>query len=223
MPKWFVPVLLVSLCMFALGVAGLVVVSGMSSDDTSVSDDDPYRQAQGLDSLTLLDFQLFDQTGAIVDRSIFDRQVTILSFFFTNCQLVCPLMTGQMYGIADALGDTDVRFVSISVDPEHDTIDVIREYAKRYDADPDRWRFLTGDRDQVVRLVGDGMRFHLANDTNDDNQIALTDGSTMPNIIHPSQFFLIGPDRRVLGLYSYLIEEDVEELTRRARVLSNLD
>jgi len=222
MPKWFAPVLLISLCMFALGVAGLVAVSGITDGDAR-KHGDPHHQADGLEQLEILEFQLFDQTGQIVDRSIFDGEITILNFFFSNCLLVCPLMTGETYGMTQALGGTDVKFVSISVDPEHDTIDVILEYGLQYDADPDQWRFLTGDRDQIVRLIGEGMMFHLANDTDQDNTIPLTDGSTMPNIVHPSQFFLIDRDRRVLGLYSYLIDEDIAELTRRARQLSKLD
>lgn len=219
MPKWFAPAVLVSLCMFALGVAGLVFVSGIDTGD----DDTPWHQPVGLDQLELLDFRLFDQDGNIVDRSIFDGEITVLNFFFTNCVLVCPQMNGETYGMTLDLADTDVSFVSISVDPDHDTIDVIKKYGGDFDADPEQWRFLTGEREQIERIVRKGFLFEVGPDDDPNNIINLSDGSSMPNLYHPSKFFLVGPDRRILGLYSYLIEEDIEELVDRARTLDELN
>ena len=222
MPKWFAPVLLVSLCMFALGVAGLVVVSGMGREETPL-DDDPFAQDQGLDQLEILDFRLFDQTGEIIEPSILDGEITIANFFFTNCVLVCPQMNGEMYNVTTQLDDTGVRFLSFSVDPEHDTLEVIREYADRFGVEDERWRFLTGDREQIERLVRDGILFHLGDDPDEENRIELPSGESMANVLHPSKFFLIGPDRRILGLYSYLFQEDLDALVDRARTLDRLN
>jgi cytochrome oxidase Cu insertion factor (SCO1/SenC/PrrC family) len=60
----------------------------------------------------------------------------------------------------DVADDRDVRLVSISVDPEHDTPDVLRDYAQRFGAHPERWLFLTGDKAAIYRLAQEG--FHLS-------------------------------------------------------------
>lgn len=82
-------------------------------------------------------------------------------FFYSSCPDVCPLQSARMAHLQRDLADQpDVRLVSISVDPEHDTPEVLRDYAQRFGADPERWLFLTGDKVAIHRLARDG--FHLS-------------------------------------------------------------
>jgi protein SCO1/2/putative membrane protein len=85
--------------------------------------------------------------------------VAIASFIFTRCPLSCPRITSVMQGLQGRLAGTDVRLVSFSVDPEHDTPEVLRAYAERYGASPDRWWFLTGPKPSIHDLIRE--RFQL--------------------------------------------------------------
>jgi len=77
--------------------------------------------------------------------------------------------------------------------------------------------FATGTMDEVRRIVSDGLQFDLG--TNDGLQIALPDGSTMSNVIHPSRLLLVDGTGRVLGMYRYTLDTDIDKLEQRARIL----
>ena len=79
----------------------------------------------------------------------------VADFVFTNCETVCIPMTSNMSSLQDKAADKDldVQFVSFSIDPEHDTPEVLRDYAKEYKADTSNWTFLTGyDFDEIKKL-----------------------------------------------------------------------
>ena len=109
--------------------------------------------------LVVRDFTLTDHEGEPFDSSSLRGKVWVASFVFTSCRDVCPLITGQVANLHRRVSDERVRFVSISVDPEVDTPEVLRAYRARYRADP-RWTFLTGDREVVRRVAVD--TFHVA-------------------------------------------------------------
>jgi len=102
--------------------------------------------------------RLIAETGKPVDLAANRGYVTVYDFIFTNCAASCPVMTGALRRItAKVPKDAKVRFVSISVDPTRDTPAVLAEYAKKVRND-DRWTFLTGDRDAIVKLSVDGFK-----------------------------------------------------------------
>jgi protein SCO1/2 len=158
---------------------------------------------------------LIDHNGKPVTEAIFDGKVTIVDFIFTHCPAVCPMMTDRLELATEDLAGTPVRFVSISMDPEHDTPERLREYAGTYGADLTRWTFLTGDERVTRGIASKGLKFGIEEDPT--NLIPLPDGSMMPNIMHGTWFALIGPDRRVLDLFQSSSEDDVERLEQWAR------
>lgn len=108
------------------------------------------------------DFALLDQNGEPVTRNDLRGQIWIADFIFTRCKGPCPLMTGRMLEMQKALAKTpDVKLVSVTVDPEHDTPEVLKAYAEANHADPDRWKFLTGDPGVIRKLVTEGFMQHL--------------------------------------------------------------
>ena len=108
------------------------------------------------------DFALIDQRGQPVRRGDFDGKVWIASFIFTNCPDECPLMTSEMARLQSNLAHmADLRFVSISVDPDRDTPAVLSQYAERFNADPGRWFFLTGDKRAIYLLAREGFRLGI--------------------------------------------------------------
>lgn len=123
------------------------------------------------------DVSLVDESGRAVRLSSFNGGVTVYNFVFTNCTGTCPIMTNNMRRLtAKVADDAKVRFVSISVDPARDTPAVLSAYAKRVRNDP-RWTFLTGERDQIVRLSVEGFK--------------LAAGDPMPGgepLLHSSKF-----------------------------------
>jgi len=102
---------------------------------------------------------LVSDSGKPVSLDAMKGSVTVYDFIFTNCAGSCPLMTAQMRNLTKKVDKSaNVRFVSISVDPQRDTPPVLAEYAKRVRNDP-RWIFLTGtSRDQIIHLSVDGFK-----------------------------------------------------------------
>jgi protein SCO1/2 len=103
---------------------------------------------------TIPDFQLTMQSGTTLDSSRALRgRVWVADFIFVNCTGPCPRMSSQMSQVQNGLaGVGDVRFVSLTVDPDRDTPEALAAYARRHGADPARWFFLTGDKGTLHRL-----------------------------------------------------------------------
>jgi cytochrome oxidase Cu insertion factor (SCO1/SenC/PrrC family) len=133
---------------------------------------------------------LVDETGRAVNLASMKGSVTVYDFIFTNCAGTCPIMTNNMRALTKQIGkDAPVRFVSISVDPTHDTPPVLAEYAKRVRND-DRWTFLTGTRADIVRLSIDG--FKLA---------AGDPGPGGDPLLHSSKFALADKEGMIRAYY----------------------
>lgn len=174
-------------------------------------------EAAALASMTIPEFEFVDQDGRPATREIFLGRWTILAFTFTHCPAVCPVMNSRLVRLQAELEGVPVRTVSISVDPERDTPQALRAHADRIGADLARWSFLTGDQAAVDRIVA-SLGFGALGEAGEP--IALADGSTIPNIVHPSKLLLIGPDGRVRAMESGLEWAAVESLGRRARRLA---
>jgi cytochrome oxidase Cu insertion factor (SCO1/SenC/PrrC family) len=151
------------------GLLGMVLVGVVGLGVWSLAWQEPIQQLfPGLSSARLPvygsvpDFALTDQRGRLVRRSDLDGNVWIASFIFTNCPDECPLMTAEMARLQSDLAYMNaLRLVSISVDPDRDTPAVLSQYAERFNADPGRWVFLTGDKRAIYRLARDGFRLGI--------------------------------------------------------------
>ena len=121
-------------------------------------------------------FVLIERSGQQVTRADLLGKVWIVNFIFTRCAEECPLMSGHMARLQDALATaSDVRLVSITVDPEHDTPEVLARYAERFAARPQRWWFLTGDKAAIYRLVREGFHLGLVDPTDATRSSAVPD------------------------------------------------
>lgn len=111
------------------------------------------RRSEGLQTFYQVpSTTLLDDAGRSVNLDEMKGYVTVYNFIFTRCAGTCPIMTNNMRELTKRVDKSaKVRFVSISVDPQHDTPAVMREYASRMRND-DRWTFLTGDRDTILKL-----------------------------------------------------------------------
>ncbi|MGH7406768.1 MAG: SCO family protein [Candidatus Methylomirabilales bacterium] len=105
------------------------------------------------------EFSLTERSGRQVRGSDLRGKVWIANFIYTHCPDTCPLQSGQIARLqADLAAEGDVRLVSITVDPERDTPEVLSRYADRFGAAPDRWIFLTGEKEAIHRLAREAFR-----------------------------------------------------------------
>jgi len=109
---------------------------------------------RSFDEHHILDFSLTDQQGRTVTLADTKGKVLLADFFFTTCGSICPKMTSELERVQAAYKD-EPRFLilSHSVTPEMDSVPVLAAYADQHGADPERWRFLTGDRRQIYNLA----------------------------------------------------------------------
>lgn len=105
-------------------------------------------------------FSLIERSGRRVARDGLLGMIWLANFIYTECTESCPVQSLEIAHLqSEFAGARDLRFVSITVDPQHDTPEVLARYAERYGADRERWLFLTGDKRAVYCLARDG--FHL--------------------------------------------------------------
>lgn len=198
-------------------IAGTIMVAILATRKQRVNDVDAMAQndevlREVLAGMTIPEFELIDQTGEVVDRSIFEGRWTVLEFMFSACVTACPIMKGNLFGVQAELGNEPVQFVSITVDPEHDTPEYLASYSDRFGLADDKWRFLTGDLETIKAICEDGLGFAIT--TDDSLTVTRPDGGTMSNIMHPSRFLVISPEVKVVGMYDGLEREDALRMAR---------
>jgi protein SCO1/2 len=158
-------------------------------------------------------FSLTQRDDSTVSLDDLKGKVWVGNFIFTRCAGICPMMTASMASLQQDLrlldNWDDIRLVSFSVDPGHDTPEVLREYAEQYKADKTHWLFLTGERQTVWRMVADG--FKLAVGEVDDNP-------AMP-ILHSEKFVLVDQAGHIRGYYDGTEDEQRGALVRDLQLL----
>ena len=104
-------------------------------------------------------FEFTDSDGNLISQEDLSGKIWVADFIFTTCTMACPVMTGNMNLIHKAFKNNDkVRIVSISVYPEYDTPEILKEYASRYNANTNRWHFLTGPEENVKLVIKNGFK-----------------------------------------------------------------
>src|SRR5690606_27364193 len=146
------------------------------------------------------DYALVDHLGRPFTPSTLEGEVWVAGFVFTTCPSSCPAVTRAMSDLSDRFARTkiDVKMVSFTVDPERDTPEVLDAYARSVGADPEQWRFVTGDPDAVRSLVSEGFRLGVG-----DRQEVETD---VYDIAHSTKLALIDGKGQIRGYYG--IEPD---------------
>jgi len=106
-------------------------------------------------------FEFTDQNNTLVSNSNFEDKVYVVEFFFTSCPTICPRMNENMVKIQNEFyGNPSFAIASVSIDPERDSPEVLKAYAKEKGATLKNWYFLTGDKDDVYTFSNDGFRLY---------------------------------------------------------------
>lgn len=160
---------------------------------------------------TLPAFELVDQDGKKLGSAELRGKVWVGAFMFTRCPTICPRITRRMreLQVEATRRELGVTLVSFSVDPEHDTPEVLRAYAAKYEVDPVSWRFLTGDLDVVKKTAVEG--FKMALDGKAD------ESKPDYGILHGSYLVLVDRELRLRGYYRTESPEDTARLLDDAK------
>ena len=164
-------------------------------------------------SATLPAFDLTERRQASLRLDDLRGKVWVADFMYTSCVEVCPLQSAEMGRLQAAFADhPDLRLVSFSVDPQRDTPAVLSAYADKFQADPERWLFATGEPEAVARLAQEGFRLSAA------SYVADEDGADY-TFIHSNRFVLVDRQGRIRGYYRSTDPDDLVRLRRDLTVL----
>lgn len=145
------------------------------------------------------EFEFVDSDGESVSLNTLKGKVWVADFIFTTCTMACPMMTGNMNIIHKKYKkNDDLRLVSISVYPEYDTPEVLKKYAAQYQANTERWHFLTGKEDAVKKVIKDGFKM----------------GDYEDIIFHSEKFALVDKNGLIRSYYNGMKTEDMNKLKK---------
>ena len=171
-----------------------------------VKDSQPSQQLPKIGSIP--QFEFIDSNGNTVTLNNLKGKVWVADFIFTTCTMACPMMTGNMNLVHKKFKkNDDVRLVSISVYPEYDTPDVLKEYASQYDADTEKWLFLTGDESSVKNIIKDGFKI----------------GDFEEIIFHSEKFALVDKNGTIRAYYNGMKSDDMKQLKKDINALLKQD
>lgn len=150
------------------------------------------------------EFTLMGQNAQPFDSHSLDGKIWVADFFFTNCTGPCPRMSSMLRRVQnDFRGVNDLNFVSFTVDPGRDDPAALSGYAKRFQAEPARWHFLTGPMDKLNWL---SLKVFML-------------GTVTGNLDHSTRFVLVDRQRRIRGFYLTAEPDALQQLSSDIRTL----
>ena len=149
-----------------------------------------------------------DQQNRQIRQERFQGKVYVADFFFTSCPTICPIMKSQMLRVYEKFKDDEqILLLSHSIDPEHDTVEVLEDYAARLGIEADSWHMVTGNKEEIYDTA---YRYGLA---------AMEDENAPGGFIHSGSFTLVDRQGRIRGYYQGTEEEAVDRLIKDIRRL----
>jgi protein SCO1/2 len=148
------------------------------------------------------DFHFTDQDRHVLDAAVVKDKVWVVHYFFASCPSICPRMIGNLQAVQKAYkGNESFRILSLTVDPEHDTCDVLHQYATARAIDTRQWRFGTGSKTDLYRFARKGLF------------IVATDGDGGPqDFIHSDKLVLIDRQMHIRGYYDGTEASEIKQL-----------
>ena len=152
----------------------------------------------------LPDFRLIETSGTPFGLADLKDKIWVADFIFTRCPGPCPRMSARMAELLRRFAaEPSVRLVSISVDPEFDTPEILSRYGATFHADENRWIFLTGEKAEIHRLAKSGFLVGGVDDV----------------MMHSTRFILVDRNAQVRGYYDSADEQSLQGLVRDIGVL----
>ena len=193
--------LVLSICLLLVSLAGFIWLHVLLKQRVTAGEErlPVYNQ--------IPQFSLVERSGRPFGLDDLKEKVWVADFFFSTCPGPCPRMNARMAELQQALsGESDVRLVSITVDPDTDSPAVLADYANRFHASEGRWYFLTGAKSVIRHLAKDGFMVGGAEDA----------------MLHTTRFMLVDRQGRLRGYYDSSEDESLRKLlTDIQRLLSD--
>jgi len=160
---------------------------------------------------TVPPFVLVNQDGDTITEAFVKGKIYVADFFFTSCPTICPIMKKEMLRVYQEIkGDPAFVLLSHTIDPEYDSIPLLKEYASRLGSDGKQWQFLTGNREQIYELAEKGYY-----------ATAMPDSTEPGGYVHSGGFILVDPKSRVRGVYNGTDAKEVDQLIEDLFILKS--
>lgn len=158
---------------------------------------------------TVSDFSFSNQEGDLVTLKDYEGKIMVADFFFTTCPTICPKMTGSLNRVQEKFkAQRELRLVSFTVNPENDSVPVLKEYAKKHMIKSSKWNLLTGNKEEIYKLGVNGFLVPAQED-------ALAPGG----FLHSEMVMLIDKEKRIRGFYDGTNKASVDTLIDEIIVL----
>lgn len=157
----------------------------------------------------VLSFLLINQNGKTITEKDCENKIYVTDFFFTTCKTICPVMTNNIALLQDKFKtDKDIKFLSISVTPNIDSVSVLKEYANKYKAIDEKWNITTGNKRHIYNLA---RKSYFATLNKGDGGVQ--------DFIHTENFVLIDKQKQIRGIYNGTDDEEMQILIKDIQLL----
>ena len=149
-------------------------------------------------------FEMLDQDSLVFSSFDLHDQLYLANFFFCTCPTICPTMMNKMNSFLQGLGDPDLPLLSFSVDPAHDTPQVLREFIQKHNLQTgNNWHLLTGEKNTIYDLARRGYLL-----------VSGEDAQAEGGFIHSTEVVLIDRQARIRGSYDTASDIALKQLKR---------
>jgi protein SCO1 len=168
--------------------------------------------ANGKDTIyhSVAPFHFINQDGKTITEKDYKGKIYVVDYFFTTCKTICPKMTSELQRVQDKFAYTNgmVQILSHTVNPENDSVPVLKAYAEMVHADPRYWNFVTGDKKQLYDMARNS---YLVN--------AMEGDGGPDDFIHSEFLILVDKEKHIRGMYDGTNIKQVNELLDDIKVL----
>ena len=158
---------------------------------------------------TVSDFNLINQNGINITSKNYENKIYVVDFFFTSCPSICPIMTNNMLKIQDEfIKNNEIMLLSMSVTPEIDNIEVLKNYAIEKGVNDSKWNITTGPKNHIYELA---RKSYFA-------VVEQGDGG-LQDFIHTPNFILIDKKKQIRGIYDGTVDNEISRLIKDINIL----
>ncbi len=159
---------------------------------------------------TIAPFSFVNQDGITITDKNYEGKIYVADYFFTTCKTICPKMTTELIRVQQKFAYTNglIQILSHTVDPENDSVPVLKSYAEMVHADTKTWNFVTGDKKALYEMA---RKSYLLN---------ATEGDGGPDdFVHSELFILVDKEKHIRGIYDGTDIKAVSNLMEDIKVL----
>lgn len=151
----------------------------------------------------LPEFKFMNQDSQWVNKASVMGKIHVMDFFFTSCPTICPVMKANMLTVYEKFEHEDrLVMVSHSIDPRHDSVPVLHDYAERLNVKAPRWHFVTGEKEKIMGIARDYM------------VSAMEDKNEPGGFAHSGKLILFDEEHNIRGFYDGTSEHQTQELIK---------